>query len=479
MASTQAVVGGGGGGASPPKLTGSFPTPPELVDRVIEAVMPPITPGQDVSVLDPACGDGRFLVAAADHIARHGGRPVVHGVDIDHVAVGAATLAVAARRRRGPAMKATIEEGDALARDWGATVFDVVVGNPPFLSQMASATTRGRSSTRGGGPYADAAAEFLDLAVERARPDGGRVGLVLPQSILGSRDVQHIRDAVDRRAAIVWSWWSPRKYFDAEVLVCALGFRRHPDGHDGNSGASPDDRAPIWRDTVWSDVIVRSLGVPPLPAVDASGAACDRVTFTANFRDEYYGMVPGVDDHERGPLLITSGLIDPNRCWWGQRPVTFNRRTFARPRIDVTALSERMQTWAARLSVPKVLIANQTRVIECVVDGDGSMLPGVPVVTGRLRGADALALDALAAVLSAPYASAWAWRRAAGTGLSARTVRVGPRLLADLPWPAGSLDAAVDAWRHGDLTTSGQRVHVAYGISDDDALVSWWRSLRP
>ena len=71
-----------------------------------------------------------------------------------------------------------------------------MVGNPPFLSQMAAATTRGGSSRHGGGPYADAAVEFLALAMRLARPDGGRVGLVLPQSIIGARDAGPVRAQV-------------------------------------------------------------------------------------------------------------------------------------------------------------------------------------------------------------------------------------------------------------------------------------------
>ena len=98
---------------------------------------------------------------------------------------------------------------------------DVVVGNPPYLSQLAATTTRGGSSGHGGGPYADAAVEFLALAVRMLGP-GGRLGLVLPQSILASRDAAAVRAAVDERAGIVWSWWSPDPVFDAQVLVCAI-----------------------------------------------------------------------------------------------------------------------------------------------------------------------------------------------------------------------------------------------------------------
>lgn len=436
--------------------------------------MPPITAGETLSVLDPACGDGRFLLAAVDHVVSRGGRATARGVDIDPFAVGAARRALAERQANDPSISVTIELGDALTLDWSDAKFDVVLGNPPYLSQLAAATTRGRSSVRGGGPYADVAAEFLALAVGLARPDGGRVGLVLPQSILASRDAGKIRDDVDRCADIFWSWWSPSKQFEADVLVCALGFERRRLGIDGNSTGRRDDP-----EGVWSTVVVRSLGVPKLPPIRGCGVAGDRAKFTANFRDQYYGMVPGVGDHDSGPRLITSGLIDPARCWWGERTVTFNKRRFARPRLDLSVLSERMQNWAGRLAVPKVLIANQTRIVECVVDRDGSTLPGVPVVTARPIRPVVGDLDAIAAVLSSPFASAWAWHRAAGTGLGARAMRLGPGLLADVPWPAGPLDAAAHAWRRRDIHASAEAVHAAYGIGDGADLVTWWRALLP
>ena len=100
--------------------------------------------------------------------------------------------------------------------------FDVVLGNPPYLNQMASATTRGGSSPHGGGPYADAAAEFLALAIRLTRP-GGRVGLVLPQSLLSARDAEPIRRFIDEHAALRWMWWSDDHVFDASVRVFAAG----------------------------------------------------------------------------------------------------------------------------------------------------------------------------------------------------------------------------------------------------------------
>ena len=315
------------------KVRGDFPTPLGLVDLVLEHTLPAPAPGQRVSVLDPACGDGRFLVAAARRIAAAGGRPDVHGVEVDAAAAAAARGALEAAGVAG-----RVEVADALARDWGGARFDVVVGNPPYLSQLAAATTRGRASRHGGGPYADGAAEFLAVAVALARPDGGRIGLVLPQSILASRDAGPVRAEVDRVATMRWSWWSPRRLFDADVIVCALAFER---------GAAAGRGPPVER---------RRHAHARRPA--AAGPADRRDArrpgpATANFRDQYYGLVGAVADDGPGPPLVTSGLIDPGRCRWGERPVRFAGSALIRPRVDLAALSPPLRRWADDLLVPE------------------------------------------------------------------------------------------------------------------------------
>ena len=443
------------------KQLGAWYTPTELIDIVIDRLVDdlPDPAGRHLRVLDPACGDGRFLTAAIERLEAIGATVTATGCDIDPNALAG----VHSSRIR-------CIEADALAYDWADSRFDIVIGNPPFLSQMASSTSRGGSSRHGGGPYADTAAEFLALATRLAEPNGGRIGLVLPQSILASRDAGPVRKFVGEHADITWSWWRRnQQHFDASVHVCALGLRRPATTETS--------------DATWTRIVTDPLGIPHLDtgALGMSGSIGDRADLNANFRDEYYALVPAVSDHADGPPLITSGLIDPGVCHWGLRGVRFAKQDFAHPRVDVSRLEGRFPAWAARKLVPKVLIANQTRIIEAVADPEGAWLPGVPVTTATPKG-DTTVWE-IAAVLTSPIASAISWQAGGGTGLSTTSIRIGPALIGSIPWPNGSLVRATDALRDGEIIECAREMMCAYGLAhtskEFDDLLTWWSGLLP
>ncbi len=376
------------------KELGAWYTPPALVEAVVrEAVFDGAR-----SVLDPACGDGRFLRAT--------GLPQRTGVDIDP--------------------STAFIHDDALRRHWGEERFDVVIGNPPFLNQLSRATSRGGSSKFGGGPYADAAAEFLALAVRLVRP-GGRVGLVLPQSLLATRDSAEIRAAVQGAAALRWMWWSDTHMFDASVRVWAGVWEVGGEQGEVRRAFGPEfselPAMPMPR--TWSGLLTGSS------AATHDGPTLGTIaTFTVDFRDQYYGLVGAVGDDESGPPLITSGLIEPGVNLWGQRPVRFAKQRFDAPRVAVDRLSPALQKWAAARLVPKILIANQTKVIEAVHDVDGEWLPSVPVITCVTQQP-----ERVLTVLASDAANVWVHQHAAGSGLSATSVRLNPKLLASIPLP--------------------------------------------
>ncbi|WP_421118308.1 N-6 DNA methylase [Aquihabitans daechungensis] len=148
------------------KGLGAYYTPPDVVDGLLRLVLDPLLAersdqGVDavaaLRVLDPACGTGNFLVAAAKRIAATlvglGVDPVeaagqgvrcVRGIEIDAAAVRHCRGNLKAIHPDGGGR--TIVRGDALLDDGlvpGGAV-DLVVGNPPFLNQLAASTSRSR-----------------------------------------------------------------------------------------------------------------------------------------------------------------------------------------------------------------------------------------------------------------------------------------------------------------------------------------------
>ena len=93
------------------KSLGSFYTPPEVAERLVRWVVR--SPSD--RLLDPACGDGRFLVA----------HPNTVGVDRDTSAVSVVAKEIS---------HATVHAANFF--DWAKTIderFDCVAGNPPFI----------------------------------------------------------------------------------------------------------------------------------------------------------------------------------------------------------------------------------------------------------------------------------------------------------------------------------------------------------
>jgi len=458
---------------------GAFYTPPALVELLVHEVLHPAMQGRSrpPRVIDPSCGDGRLLEAAAAVIGEHYGvdpLPYVVGAELDPE-VAAATAA-----RLG----CTVLAGDArnlLGTAEHHHAYDVVIGNPPYLSQLAKSTARGGRSSLGGGPYADVAAEFLALSLRLVRPADGRIGLVLPLSILSTRDVAPIRRDLDAHAAIDFCWWANERMFDANVRTCVLGFVT---GHRTTQvrrrlGATaqpvPSLPAPAAPASTWSWLVSDTIGIPTPPAVNSAGLLGDIARATADFRDQYYGLVGCVGDDVDGPPLITSGLIDVGICRWGTAPTSFAKQRFAAPRVDVQRLSSTLQQWVQQRLVPKVLVASQTRVIEAVVDVDGAWLPSVPVVSvvpGRQSD-----LWRVAAVLTSPIASALLAHQRAGSGLSSRAIRVTASDLHALPLPSDgeSWERAASQLHAGDIDAGAVAMMHAYGCADRDDVLAWWR----
>lgn len=218
------------------KRTGSFFTPSALAAQVVERALEVVPEGKlegALTICDPACGAGAFLLAAARSVlartrAARGRsdvlwderaerrRIVEHclaGVDLDPLAVAVTELALwsfvgdpslspsrAGRLHAGDAITGLglAGHGPALAGqpgfDWGAAFpdllgFDVVVGNPPWIAYAGRATqpieadrraflARRYAAFRG---YPTLHAVFVERALELA--PRGVVALVVPSPL--------------------------------------------------------------------------------------------------------------------------------------------------------------------------------------------------------------------------------------------------------------------------------------------------------
>ena len=233
---------------------GDYPTPHWLVDAVVEqAVTGDRAPAHEVTVLDPACGDGRFLVAAARRVRALGGRPV-------------------ARRRRHRRRRPS-----PLRR----------CSDDRMRMQRSSAPTRSPRVGRGSASTSCSATRRSCRSSPRPRPRRGEP----PRR----RPVRRRRGRVPRprrpsRAARRWarrprrcrSRSSPR----AMPVPCAptstawprsrgRGGRRRrsstPRCSCARSSSSDAGRTSTGIDRPWTDIVTGRLGVPPLPALRPPG----------------------------------------------------------------------------------------------------------------------------------------------------------------------------------------------------------------
>lgn len=396
--------------------------------------------------------------------------------------------------------------------------FDLVIGNPPFLNQLetATATSRARAALLGVRTdglikrYADEASAFLAVGFRLLKPrDGSRLAFVQPQSVLSASDIAPLRRALLEEAVIDAIWLSGgRMFVDASVNTCALVLRRSAQTEFTPCCSVGPEFEPLAAVTLlrehlreadtWSELAASAFGTPGV-RLGSTRTLADVATATADFRDQYYGLdgyiVESADlttsqqsDWQSFPPIITSGLIDLAACLWSRTPTRLLRRVWRAPRLDRQRMESHgeLSDWVDARLIPKILLATQTRVIEVCVDEHARLLPSVPVVTITPR--DSSMLWLVAAALASPVAAAEAARRYAGSGLHHHVVKLSARQALTLPLPTDE-----PAWRraaaefqtlHSLSSDSPDRCSAmrrfagtsceAFGLAGTSALVAWW-----
>lgn len=503
------------------RVHGAHYTPPQVAKEIAEIVVgryfasPGVAkwepPGPLPAIWDPASGGGAFLIATLEEVERRGGADRTslvsncYASDIDEFALR--TCDAALEIWAGGGARPTVMLGDALLEDGhlGQRSFDLIVGNPPFLGQLTTDTTRSglraerlreryRSVSRA---YLDEAGLFLAMASEKLAPRGV-LGLILPASLLGAADAIDLRRQLFETHSLAALWIDPTQSFAAAVDVVAAVLERRGEHNVDRAdtevwlGGVAKEMATPEADT-WAPLLAAADAVPRVLLEPSVGLVGDLATLTAGFRQHFYGIADAVAEatgdstQTEHPALITSGSIDPLFCRWGTRETRFARRRWQAPVLHLDRVPDgAVRDWFRQRQRPKLLLASQTAVVEVIVDVAGTMVPSVPVLVIEPDDHDQLWL--LAAALASPAASAWLYLRAAGTGLSRSAMRIRAREVAEIPLPtnraawtlgADMARAAQSASEAGDfdgyadaLLALGKAMGDAYEV--DDAVGKWW-----
>ena len=207
------------------KLLGQYYTPRAIVEQALDAVWPE----DDVAprILDPACGCGAFLLAAAERLlvgAEDEAPQAVlarlaaslAGLDIDPVA--AISTRVLLAERLAPWIGEVLRDGadavplpriaigDFLDAPPLEGEYDLVVGNPPYLeakrmpAEMKQRLRRDRPQSTTGA--FDLYQPFLAAALDRVDA-GGALAFVLPNKFCVAKAARSVRQAILKRFADV------------------------------------------------------------------------------------------------------------------------------------------------------------------------------------------------------------------------------------------------------------------------------------
>ncbi len=154
------------------KATGRHYTPAALAAFLVRRALDRFDPGPTPSILDPSCGEGELLLAAA-RAGVAGARLV--GIDRDAVAIGRA----GDRLRAAGIVHAELRAGDFLAGPLEDERFDLVVANPPYVRTQVLGRAESTRLRRDLGLLGrvDLYHAFLVTMARRLRP-GGRVAFI-------------------------------------------------------------------------------------------------------------------------------------------------------------------------------------------------------------------------------------------------------------------------------------------------------------
>jgi|GEM_PF-1374594 len=189
---------------SPTKLRGGYYTPIDLARLVVRR----LRPGPDDLVVDPACGDGSFLEAAAAE-----GATRILGFDVDPEAVEQARARLAGAGVARHADVLAEPDIERLLGDQPRRGRLLVVGNPPYVEAKRLARDVKQRLAKRHPDALDGAPDlylyFLHVCLGWLRGDD-RLAFVLPNKVLVNANAQRVRERLLGEGTLRGLWLATR-----------------------------------------------------------------------------------------------------------------------------------------------------------------------------------------------------------------------------------------------------------------------------
>jgi hypothetical protein len=211
-----------------------------LVQKALEAMA---EQRQSLTILDPACGSGVFLVEAIRELSADGGRNQkikAVGYDISDISEYTTRFCLEYATHNAIAshdVQTEVTKRDSLDNPWVNA--DIILMNPPFIPwERLSSEQRQKVSNELGDiaqQRPDIAMAFVSKAVRSLKP-GGVLGCILPASLLTSQTGLPWRKRLSEQGSLqLLGCFEGYKYFPTSLVETAfIVYRKHPDRKDAN-----------------------------------------------------------------------------------------------------------------------------------------------------------------------------------------------------------------------------------------------------
>lgn len=205
------------------KRHGKHYTPPALASFLVRQAFGALeTTEEPLRILDPACGDGELLLAAAAALTRAGRKKFeLFGFDLDADAIN-----IAGNRLRAAGHSASLTTTNflELSDESLCNSFDIIVTNPPYVRTQAigGAAAQELAAAFGLQGRVDLTHPFVTLAPTLLR-EGGVLGLLCSNRFLSTKSGSNVRRILMDQLAIVRLFdLGDTRLFSAAVLPAVV-----------------------------------------------------------------------------------------------------------------------------------------------------------------------------------------------------------------------------------------------------------------